>query len=76
MMKKMNTKQGAAAMKAMMGGSGLGGGMGGKMPSAADMQKLSRQFNSGSGGGNLLGGMNPFGGKGGLPGLGQSPKKK
>ena len=76
MMKKMNTKQGAAAMKAMMGGGGLGGGMGGGMPSAADMQKLSQQFNSGSGGGNLLGGMNPFGGKGGLPGLGQSPKKK
>ena len=75
MMKKMNTKQGAAAMKAMMGGGGLGGGMGGGMPSAADMQKLSQQFNSGSGGGNLLGGMNPFGGKGGLPGLGQSPKK-
>ena len=76
MMKKINTKQGAAAMKAMMGGGGLGGGMGGGMPSAADMQKLSQQFNSGSGGGNLLGGMNPFGGKGGLPGLGQSPKKK
>ena len=76
MMKKMNTKQGGAAMKAMMGGGGLGGGMGGGMPSAADMQKLSQQFNSGSGGGNLLGGMNPFGGKGGLPGLGQSPKKK
>ena len=76
MMKKMNTKQGAAAMKAMMGGGGLGGGMSGGMPSAADMQKLSQQFNSGSGGGNLLGGMNPFGGKGGLPGLGQSPKKK
>ncbi len=76
MMKKMNTKQGAAAIKAMMGGGGLGGGMGGGMPSAADMQKLSQQFNSGSGGGNLLGGMNPFGGKGGLPGLGQSPKKK
>jgi len=76
MMKKMNTKQGAAAMKAMMGGSGLGGGgMGGGMPSAADMQKLSQQFNSGSGG-NLLGGMNPFGGKGGLPGLGQPSKKK
>ena len=50
-------------MKAMMGGGGLGGGMGGGMPSAADMQKLSQQFNSGSGGGNLLGGMNPFGGK-------------
>ena len=76
MMKKMNTKQGAAAMKAMMGGGGLGGLGGGSMPSASDIQKLSQQFNSGSGSPNLLGGMSPFGGKGGLPGLGQPSKKK
>ena len=75
MMKKMNTKQGAAAMKAMMGGLGGGG-----MPSAADLQKLSQmtgQGKAGASGTNLLGGANPFGAmKGGLPGLGLPPKKK
>ena len=80
MMKKMNTKQGAAAMKAMMGGLGGGGFGGGGMPSAADLQKLSQmtgQGKAGASGANLLGGANPFGAmKGGLPGLGLPPKKK
>ena len=80
MMKKMNSKGGAAAMKAMLGGDGnmggLGGAMGGGMPSASEMQKLAKQFGDSGSGSNLLGGMNPFGTKGGLPGLGLPPKKK
>ena len=76
MMKKMNSKGGAAAMKAMLGGAGGLGGMGGGMPSAAEMQKLSQQFSGSGSGSNLLGGMNPFSNKGGLPGLGLPPKKK
>ena len=79
MMKKMNSKGGAAAMKAMLGGGnmgGLGGAMGGGMPSASEMQKLAKQFGDSGSGSNLLGGMNPFGTKGGLPGLGLPPKKK
>ena len=78
MMKKMGTKSGAAAMKAMLGG-GMGGpgGMGG-MPSAEQMQQLSQQMGKS---GNPLGGLgggklpNPFGG-GGLPGLGGFPGRK
>ena len=77
MMKKMGTKSGAAAMKAMLGG-GMGGpgGMGG-MPSAEQMQQLSQQMGKS---GNPLGGLgngklpNPFGG--GLPGLGGFPGRK
>mgnify|MGYP001335865298 CR=1 FL=1 len=76
MMKKMGTKSGAAAMKAMLGG-GMGG-MGGGMPSAEQMQQLSQQMGKS---GNPLGGLgggklpNPFGG-GGLPGLGGFPGRK
>ena len=78
MMKKMGTKSGAAAMKAMLGG-GMGGpgGMGG-MPSAEQMQQLSQQMGKS---GNPLGGMggekvpNPFS-SGGLPGLGRFPGRK
>ena len=76
MMKKMGTKSGAAAMKAMLGG-GMGGpgGMGGGMPSAEQMQQLSQQMGK-MPGGKLPGGLNPFGGGGGLPGLGGFPGRK
>jgi len=76
MMKKMGTKSGAAAMKAMLGG-GMGGpgGMGGGMPSAEQMQQLSQQMGK-MPGGKPPGGLNPFGGGGGLPGLGGFPGRK
>ncbi len=67
MMKKMGTKSGAAAMKAMMGGSMFGGGM----PSADQLSQLSQGLQKPG-----LGGLNPFGNGGGLPGLGGPPRKK
>jgi signal recognition particle subunit SRP54 len=76
MMKKMGTKSGAAAMKAMLGGGGGMGGnpMGGGMPSAEQVSQLQQQMQkSGMPGG---GGFNPFGKGGGLPGLGGPPRKK
>jgi signal recognition particle subunit SRP54 len=75
MMKKMGTKSGAAAMKAMLGGGGMGGNpMGGGMPSAEQVTQLQQQMQkSGMPGG---GGFNPFGKGGGLPGLGGPPRKK
>ena len=81
LMKKMGTKSGAAAMKAMLGG-GAGGLGGGAMPTAEQMQQCrSRWANLET----LLeiykavkmpGGLNPFGGGGGLPGLGGFPGRK
>ncbi len=81
MMKKMGTKSGAAAMKAMLGG-GAGGLGGGGMPTAEQMQQLSQQMGKSGNplgniqGGKMLGGLNPFGGGGGLPGLGGFPGRK
>ena len=83
MMKKMGTKSGAAAMKAMLGaGAGAGGLGGGGLPTAEQMQQLSQQMGkSGNPLGNIQsgkmpGGLNPFGGGGGLPGLGGFPGRK
>ena len=81
MMKKMGTKSGAAAMKAMLGG-GAGGLGGGGMPTAEQMQQLSQQMGKSGNplgnirGGKMPGGLNPFGGGGGLPGLGGFPGRK
>ncbi len=80
MMKKMGSKSGAAAMKAMLGG-GTGGLGGGGMPTAEQMQQLSQQIGKSGNplgsmrGGKMQGGLNPFGG-GGLPGLGGFPSRK
>ena len=74
MMKKMGTKSGAVAMKAMLGGGGIA--------TAEQMQQLSQQMGkSGNPLGNIQsgkmpGGLNPFGGGGGLPGLGGFPGRK
>ena len=79
MMKKLGSKTGAAAMKAMLGGAGMGGAAGsmgaGRMP---DLGALSRGL-----GGNLGNGMGAGLAKGlgsslanGLPGLGGKPSGK
>ena len=60
----------------------LHGGPGGGMPTAKQMQQLSQQMGkSGNPLGNINsgkmpGGLNPFGGGGGLPGLGGFPGRK
>ena len=76
MMKKMGTKSGAAAMKAMLGG-GMGGNPmgGGAMPSAEQLSQLQQQMQK-SGMPGLGGGFNPFGKGGVLPGLGSPTRKK
>ena len=79
MMKKMGTKSGAAAMKAMLG----------KVPlvwAVAVCRQLNRCNNSQQMGksktlwkyasGKMPSGLNPFGGGGSLPGLGVSGRKK
>jgi signal recognition particle subunit SRP54 len=81
MMKKMSGKTGAAAMKAMLGGSGMPGGGGGAMP---DLGALSRGLGSSglgsSGFGKGLGGGLAKGLRSslanGLPGLGGKPDGK
>lgn len=74
MMKKMGGKGGAAAIKALMGGSGMPGMGGGGMP---DMNALSKGLGGGLGNGlgGLTGGM-PGGLPKGLPGLGGKPSGK
>lgn len=81
MMKKMGTKSGAAAMKAMLGGGG--GGMNsafsGGMPSADQFANLTKQMQSSgmpSPNGGHSGGFNPFGKRGSLPGLGGGGRRK
>ena len=77
MMKKMGTKSGAAAMKAMLGG-GMGGNPmgGGAMPSAEQLSQLQQQMQKSGMPGLGGGGFNPFGKGGGLPGLGGPTRKK
>jgi signal recognition particle subunit SRP54 len=75
MMKKLGGKTGAAAMKAMLGGGGLGGGAGG-MP---DLGALSRGLGSGGLAKGLGGGLAKGLGNSlanGLPGLGSKPPGK
>jgi signal recognition particle subunit SRP54 len=78
MMKKMGTKSGAAAMKAMLSGGAAGGGM----PTAEQMKQLTQQMGrSGNPLGNIQGtkmpgGLSSFGVGGGLPGLGGFPGRK
>jgi len=71
----MGTKSGAAAMKAMLGGGGMGGTLlGGGMPSAEQLSQLQQQMQKpGMPGG---GGFNPLGKGDGLPGLGGPSRKK
>jgi len=74
MMKKMGGKTGAAAMKAMLGGSGMPGG--GGMP---DLGALSRGLGSSGFGKGLGGGLAKGLGSSlanGLPGLGGKPDGK
>ena len=74
MMKKMGGKTGAAAMKAMLGGSGMPGG--GGMP---DLGALSRGLGSSGLGKGLGGGLAKGLGSSlanGLPGLGGKPDGK
>ena len=76
MMKKMGGKTGAAAMKAMLGGSGMPGGGGGAMP---DLGALSRGLGSSGFGKGLGGGLAKGLGSSlanGLPGLGGKPDGK
>jgi signal recognition particle subunit SRP54 len=79
MMKKMGGKTGAAAMKAMLGGSGMpGGGVGVGMP---DLGALSRGLGSSGPGSSGLGSSGFGKGLGsslanGLPGLGGKPDGK
>jgi signal recognition particle subunit SRP54 len=75
MMKKMGGKTGAAAMKAMLGGSGMPGG-GGGMP---DLGALSRGLGASGLGKGLGGGLAKGLGSSlanGLPGLGGKPDGK
>jgi signal recognition particle subunit SRP54 len=75
MMKKMGGKTGAAAMKAMLGGSGMPGG-GGGMP---DLGALSRGLGASGFGKGLGGGLAKGLGSSlanGLPGLGGKPDGK
>jgi signal recognition particle subunit SRP54 len=75
MMKKLGGKTGAVAMKAMLGGGGLGGGAGG-MP---DLGALSRGLGSGGLAKGLGGGLAKGLGNSlanGLPGLGSKPPGK
>jgi signal recognition particle subunit SRP54 len=76
MMKKMGGRTGAAAMKAMLGGSGMPGGGGGAMP---DLGALSRGLGSSGFGKGLGGGLAKGLGSSlanGLPGLGGKPDGK
>lgn len=75
MMKKMGTKSGAAAMKAMLGGGMGGNPLGGGMPSAEQLNQLQQQMGKSAMPG-AGGGFNPFGKGGGLPGLGGPTRKK
>ena len=71
MMKKLGGKTGAAAMKAMLGGAGMGSsgmGIAGAMP---DLGALSRGLGKGLGGSIPKGGL-----ANGLPGLGGKPNGK
>ena len=69
MMKKLGGKTGAAAMKAMLGGAGMGNA--GAMP---DLGALSRGLGKGLGGGVAQGLGSSLGN--GLPGLGGKPAGK
>ena len=76
MMKKMGGKTGAAAMKAMLGGSGMPGRGGGAMP---DLGALSSALGSSGFGKGLGGGLAKGLGRSlanGLPGLGGKPDGK
>ena len=76
MMKKLGSKTGAAAMKAMLGGAGMGASGIGNAGAMPDLGALSRGLGTGLGGGVAQGLGNSL--ANGLPGLGGKPvgKKK
>ena len=74
MMKKLGGKTGAAAMKAMLGGAGMGAAGIGNVGGMPDLSALSRSLGKGSGGGVAQGLGSGF--ANGLPGLGGKPAGK